>query len=88
MAKRVFCLAALLLWAFAPVLRAEDEAEAKKAKIPGLKLWLKLDETEGKKSRVPSGSRRASLAARLSSAATTSSSSPPPACMSSSPTAT
>jgi hypothetical protein len=51
MTKRMFCLAALLLWAFAPVLRAEDEAEAKKAKIPGLKLWFKLDETEGKKAK-------------------------------------
>jgi hypothetical protein len=51
MAKRMFCLAAVVVWALVPLLRAEDDAEAKKAKIPGLKLWFKLDETEGKKAK-------------------------------------
>ena len=52
MAKRMLCLAALLAWAFLPALRAEEDKDAEaKAKIPGLKLWLKLDETEGKKAK-------------------------------------
>jgi len=51
MAKHIVCLTALLLWVCSPLLGAEDEAEAKKAKIPGLKLWYKLDETEGKKAK-------------------------------------
>ncbi|MCY3021717.1 MAG: hypothetical protein NTW87_22115 [Planctomycetota bacterium] len=51
MARFVLPLIAVLLWAFIPALRAEDDIEAKKAKIQGLQLWYKLDESEGKKAK-------------------------------------
>ncbi|MGD0089861.1 MAG: LamG domain-containing protein [Planctomycetota bacterium] len=51
MTKQMLGLVTLLVWAALPVLRAADDAEANKAKIPGLKLWLKLAEPEGKKAK-------------------------------------